>query len=155
MTKPTASPSTERIRLHSAVAKPAVCVVTGIFGIGALAQATSILAGEGTDLIVAVPLFAVVALLVWKMWRLYQRVYMTRAGIELTRPPRLVPWSNVGDAFRIPMTGSLTPICCIGISDPDNWDLHFLGRADFDEVVARGCPSRQERANDDRGSSVR
>jgi hypothetical protein len=53
------------------------------------------------------------------------------------------------------MTGSLTPICCIGINDPDNWDLHFLGRDDFDEVVARGRPRRAgARPTDDPASSV-
>jgi hypothetical protein len=118
--------------------------MTAIFGMGALAQVTSIFAVEGADPIVAIPFFAFGALLVWKMWSLYQPVYMTRAGIELTRPARIVPWAQVGDAFRIPMTGSLTPICCIGIHDPDNWDLHFLGRDDFDEVVARGRPPRAE-----------
>lgn len=142
MTRPTASPSTERVRLHSAVAKPALCVTTGMVGLGALCQVKSLLAGEGAGTIETIAFLAFGFLPLWKMWSLYRRVYMTRTGIELTRPPRIVPWSKVGDAFRIPMTGLVAPICCLGINDPDNWDLHFFGRADFDQLVARGRPKR-------------
>jgi hypothetical protein len=73
-----------------------------------------------------------------RMWRLYQRVYLTRDGLELTCPPRVVPWSKVGDAFRYPLSGSLMPICCIGINDAPSWDLLFFGRDDFDRVVQDG-----------------
>jgi hypothetical protein len=136
MANPISSSSTERIPLHSIVARPLVWIMTAIYVTGALGQSRSLLAGGEAGpraLVIAIALAG--GLMLWKVWSLCQRVYMTPEGIELTRPPRVVPWSRVGDAFRIPLTGSVTPICCIGIHDAENWDLHFLGRADFDQVI--------------------
>jgi hypothetical protein len=137
MAEPTSTPSSERIPLHSALAKPGLCVLTGVHVLGTLGQVKVTVVDDVAMPIAGVVLLAFGSLIIWKMWSLYQRVYMTREGIELTRPPRLVPWSKVGDAFRSPMTG-LPPICCIGIRDPETWDLHFIGRLDFEHVIREG-----------------
>lgn len=134
----------ERIRLHSAGAKPGLFVVTAIYAMGPISALRSVLDGsKGSDPLAFIALIILGGLLVLKMWRLYQPVYMTREGIELARPARVVPWRLVGDAFRVPMTGSLAPMCCIGINDAENWDLYFLGRNDFDDVVRRFRTARQ------------
>lgn len=127
-----------KIRLHSAIAKPLAYVVTGIYTLGHCATTISAFRGEAgvhpaAVLAIAVPF----GLMIVRMWSLCQRVYMTTDGIELTRPPRLVPWAKIGDTFRYPLLGSLPPTCCIGINDAENWDLHFFGRRDFETVVAR------------------
>jgi hypothetical protein len=137
MPSPIPSSGPERIPLHSIFAKPAFYVFLGMHVLVMLGLLTSALVDEEPGpvaMAVALPVGGL--LLLWKMRSLYRRVYMTRGGIELTRPPRLVPWSKVGDAFRFPLTGSVAPICCIGIREPETWDLHFMGRRDFDQVFA-------------------
>jgi len=137
MPSPIAPSGNERIPLHSIFAKPAFYVFLGMHVLIILSLLTSALVDQEPGpvaMAVALPIGGL--LLLWKMWTLCRRVYMTREGIELTDPPRLVPWSKVGDAFRFPLTGSVAPICCIGIRDPETWDLHFMGRRDFDQVFA-------------------
>jgi hypothetical protein len=136
MADPISSPSAERIPLHSTFAKPALCAFAGIYMIGTLGLLKARLAGEGPGPVASGVVLLLGGMMLRRMLSLYQRVYMTRHGIELTRPPRVVPWSKVGDTFRMPLTGSVAPTCCIGIRDPETWDLHFLGREDFDQVVA-------------------
>jgi hypothetical protein len=138
MPSPIASPGTDRIPLHSIFAKPGLCLFMGMYVLGMLGLLKSTLADEGPGPVAIAIALSLGGLLLWKVRSLYRRVYMTREGIELTRPPRLVPWSKVGDAFRIPLTGSVAPICCIGIRDLETWDLHFMGRQDFDQVFAEG-----------------
>jgi len=74
--------------------------------------------------------------MVLKMWDSCPHVYMTREGIELTKPSRVIPWRLIGDTFRVPMS-SWSSTCCIGINECGNWDLKFFGREDFEDVVAK------------------
>jgi hypothetical protein len=142
MSKQISAPSAERIPLHSMAAKPGLCVFTGIYALAVLGLSRSMLAGDGVGLVELSVVVLAGGLMIGRMWSLYQRVYMTREGLELTRPIRIVPWAQVGDAFRVPLTGTVASICCIGIRDLENWDLYFMGRADFDQVVGNGRPKR-------------
>jgi hypothetical protein len=139
--------SSLRIPLHSALAKPMACAITGMCAFGVSGLVVAALKGdEALHPGVLLPISLSLGLMVWKMWDLCQRVYLTSDGIELNRPPRVVPWSQVGAAFRVPLMGSWPSTCCIGINEPDNWDLHFFGRQDFESVVAQFRPAKDQGA---------
>jgi hypothetical protein len=141
MSDPITSPSTERIRLHSRAGKPVLCLITGFYVLGAIGQVLSMLKHEVNPVVSSIVL-VLIGLTIVKAWDLYQRVYMTREGIELTRPPRVIPWARVGDAFHAPLAGPLLRICRIGVLDAENWDLRFFGRTDFERVLGAGRPKR-------------
>jgi hypothetical protein len=140
--------SAPRIPLHSALAQPVACAVTSVYAFGVGGMCLS--AWEGQAALHPGALLAIslcLGLMVWKMWGLCQRVYMTRAGIELTNPARVIPWRQVGDTFRVPLLGSWPSTYCLGINEPDNWDLHFFGRADLESVVAQFRAAESPRAS--------
>jgi hypothetical protein len=133
--------SSPRIPLHSAIGKPLLYTFTGMWLLGVCGLSVSAFRREpGMHPLVVLASALLAGLMAWRLWVLCQRVYVTSDGIELTRPPRVVPWQKVGDIFRVPRFGSLWPTCCIGINDAENWDLRFFARRDFEQVIARFRP---------------
>jgi hypothetical protein len=150
-----ATSSSSRIPLHSAIAQPLLCGVTAMNALGIIGLSLSALEPKAGVHPVAILVIALaLGLTTSKMWARCQRVYATKAGIELTKPPRLIPWRKIGDTFRVPLLGSFPSTCCIGINDTENWDLYFYGRCNFEAVIARfrsandrRCTADQERAD--------
>ncbi|HYP87712.1 MAG TPA: hypothetical protein VEQ59_06155, partial [Polyangiaceae bacterium] len=132
--------SSPRIPLHSARARPLAWTFTSVYALGVGGLATSVLREqEALHPLALLAISVCLGMLIWKMWDLCRCVYMTREGIEVTRPRRVFPWHRIGNAFHEGLTRSWPPICHISINEAldHEWDLQFFGRSDFESVVSR------------------
>jgi hypothetical protein len=129
--------SRDRVRLDSLAAKPAMIFMGSIWAIGGVSVLAQVLRQPG-DVdragLAFLAVFMLFGLVLLKRWRLRLVVYMTREGIEIKKPACLIPWRYVRDGYRLPLTGSLSPTCVIGVNGKEPFDLRFLGRPDFDSA---------------------